>query len=86
MTLKYEYEHLKDCIEPNELKEYLAAYKKINDNSGFSLTRAENSTTYVKSSSSQNGKGNPYTILYTILALAAIITFAIRRSRRIENF
>lgn len=86
VVLKYEYEHLKDCIEPGELKEYLAAYKKINDNSGFSLTRAENATTYVKSSSSQNSKSSPYTILYTILALAAIITFAVRRSKRTENF
>lgn len=87
VTLKYEYAHLKDCIQPNELRDYLAAYKKINDNSGFSLTFNENNRTYVKSSSSQNGKsGNVYSILYSILALAAIITFAIRRSRRAENF
>jgi hypothetical protein len=87
VSLKYEYAHLKDCIQPNELKDYLEAYKKINDNSGFSLTFNENNRTYVKSSSSQNGKsGNVYSILYSILALAAIITFTIRRSRRSGNF
>lgn len=87
VTLKYEYEHLKDCIEPGEIKDYLAAYKKINDNSGFSLTINDSGTAYVKSSSSQNSKpGSIYTILYTILALASIITFAIRRSKRAENF
>jgi transglutaminase-like putative cysteine protease len=87
VTLKYEYGHLKNCIEPNELKDYLTAYKKITDNYGFSLTYNNGSTTYVKSSSSKNIETKSiFPMLYMILGLAAIITFAVRRSKRTNSF
>lgn len=86
VVLKYEYEHLKDNIEPDEIKNYLTAYKKISDNCGFSLTYS-NGITYVKSSSTQNTEPvSAFTVLYILLALAVIITIAVRRNRRNNNY
>ena len=84
IVLNYEYTHLKDFIAPHELQQYSAAYKKIDDNCGYLLTYNYNTSSYgpVKN----NGSKNVFSSLYTLLAIALIITIVIRRNRKRNNY
>jgi hypothetical protein len=37
--LKYEYESLKDHVQPNEAEEYFASFKKVDENLEYSLSK-----------------------------------------------
>jgi hypothetical protein len=84
VVLSYEYSHLKDFIAPGELRQYLAAYKKIDDNSGYLLTYNNNRTSSgpVKSTSPKS----IFPALYILLTIALLITMAIRRTRKRDGY
>ena len=86
VTLKYEYKTLKDFIGANELREYLTAYNKIDNNTGFTLTYNDKSTSYVKSSSTTSGTKDFFPALYTVLGIVVLITIAIRKSKKKNNY
>jgi hypothetical protein len=82
--LNYEYSHLKDFIAPGELRQYLAAYKKIDDNSGYLLTYNNSRTSPgpVKST----GPKSIFPALYILLTIALLITMAVRRTRKRDGY
>jgi hypothetical protein len=85
VVLNYEYKHLKDFVATDELESYLAGYKKINDHCAFELTYNDNTTSFVKGSSTSTEPVGVFPILYTLLALAFIVTIIIRRNKRNNN-
>jgi hypothetical protein len=84
VVLNYEYSHLKDFIAPGELRQYLAAYKKIDDNSGYLLTYNNSRTSPgpVKST----GPKSIFPALYILLTIALLITMAVRRTRKRDGY
>jgi hypothetical protein len=83
-VLNYEYSHLKDFIAPGELRQYLAAYKKIDDNSGYLLTYDKNRTT--SGPVNRNAPKSIFPALYILLTIALLITMAVRRTRKRDGY
>jgi transglutaminase-like putative cysteine protease len=84
IRLQYEYETLKDHVSPDEIKDYLSSYQKVDDNVGYSLTYSDGTTasfTMVKDKASFSDSGSTYPLLYTILGICLFITIMIKRSR-----
>ncbi|MGN6166527.1 MAG: DUF3857 domain-containing transglutaminase family protein [Flavisolibacter sp.] len=87
INLLYEYENLKDHVAVDDLQEYLASYKKIDENVGYSLTYSDGTTSYVKKDKVQfSNADSPFPLLYTILGFCLFITIMIRRNRRQNNY
>ena len=85
--LVYEYENLKDHVEVGELNEYLANYKKIDENVGYGLTYSNGTASFIKKDRVLfSGSGSPFPLFYTILGLCLFITIVIRRNRRQNNY
>lgn len=85
--LVYEYENLKDHVEVGELNEYLANYKKIDENVGYGLTYSNGTASFIKKDRALfSGSGSPFPLFYTILGLCLFITIVIRRNRRQNNY
>jgi transglutaminase-like putative cysteine protease len=84
VVLNYEYSHLKDFIAPGELQQYLAAYKKIDDNSGYLLTYNNNraSSGPVKSTAPKS----IFPAMYILLTIAVLITMAVRSMRKRDGY
>jgi hypothetical protein len=79
VLLKYEYEATKDHVQPEDAKAFFTAMKKVDENTGFSLTQ-----TIVDDSVAGNNTSilsNHYTSLYIVLGLCVFITVMIRRSK-----
>jgi hypothetical protein len=86
ILLKYEYRSLKDFIAANEIDNYLADYKKINSNAGFSLTYGEKTISHVKGVSTTGGSKDIFPALYILLIIAVLITIAIRKNKSRNSF
>jgi hypothetical protein len=86
VVLSYEYRHLKDFVDPAELRDYLAAYKKINDHSAFELTYSDKSNPLVKGRSTISNPVGVFPALYTLLAVALVMTIIIRKNKRNHSY
>jgi hypothetical protein len=82
VILKYEYQRLEDHVSPRNLSDYISNYKKVMQSSGYELTWEENSVGYSGPNRDVAISFDPYRLLYTLLVLAALVTFMIRRTRK----
>ena len=87
IRLQYEYESKKDFVSPDEIKEYLSSYKKVDEQIGYSLTYTGGTGSFAfKKDKAALNSGSPFPILYTILGLCVFITILVRRNKRESGY
>lgn len=84
VVLDYQYETHKDHVAPGEAADYAAAWKEINDNSGYYVSYSEGSPGfgYTTTPSTAGTSENTFTLLYVLLGLCVLITALVRRNRK----
>lgn len=82
VRLHYEYETLKDHVQPNELTTFLADMKKIDEEIGFRITWGSGDSMGDNSMDMMDTAGNIYSWLYVILGVCVFITILVRRWMR----
>ncbi|GAB4092736.1 DUF3857 domain-containing transglutaminase family protein [Flaviaesturariibacter terrae] len=87
VLLSYAYDTDRDHVLPGEVNDYLAAYRRANDNVGYSLTYSGDGTVRAPARPKPTPHFEPmtladlYPVLYVLLGLAVFITWQIRRKR-----
>ena len=82
LRLHYEYETLKDHVQPNELGPFLEDMKKIDEEIGYRLTWGAGESIGENTMDSLDTAGNIYAWLYVTLGVAVFITILVRRWRQ----
>jgi transglutaminase-like putative cysteine protease len=84
VRLTYTYESLKDHVAVEELENYLAHYRKINENASFEISWSGD-VRFASSAGDDEGPSlpdSPFPLLYALLAVAFFITIVVRATRR----
>ncbi|RYY38471.1 MAG: DUF3857 domain-containing protein [Chitinophagaceae bacterium] len=86
VALSYSYETTRDHVEPSEIDAYMTAYRRADDNVGYSLTYGGDDTvartTTRKKKHDTDASKDLFPVLYVALGLAVFITWAVRRNNR----
>lgn len=79
--LKYEYESLKDHVEPNEADAFFTSYKKADENLGYTLSKAKDKAA-IETLSESGKKGEQVNYVYVIMIAVVLFGGAVWFTRR----
>lgn len=84
VVLNYAFETSRDHVAPEEMEQYLEAYRKTDDNVGYSLTYTGNGSLRApepKKKYAPMTLRDLYPLLYVLLGIAAFVTWRLRCNR-----